>query len=117
MLGHREARTSGTWPASTARGGDAVRAAIALCRAAPTLGVTLRAGVHAGEIERRENGDIGGLTVHIAARIAPFASAGEVVVSRTVADLLGATDYALHDRGEHELKGVPGRWTLFAVEA
>src|SRR5439155_452971 len=74
-----------------ARPGDAVRAAIAICRAAPTLGVTLRAGVHAGEIERRENGDIGGLTVHIAALIAPFAGAGEVVVSRTVADLLGAT--------------------------
>jgi pimeloyl-ACP methyl ester carboxylesterase len=53
-----------------ARPGDAVRAAIAICRAAPTLGVSLRAGVHTGEIERRENGDIGGLTVHIAARIA-----------------------------------------------
>lgn len=98
-----------------ARPGDAVRAAIAICRAAPTLGVTLRAGVHTGEIERRENGDIGGLTVHIAARIAPFANAGQVVVSRTVADLLGASEYALQDRGEHELKGVPGRWTLFAV--
>jgi len=98
-----------------ARPGDAVRAAIAICSAAPTLGVTLRAGVHTGEIERRENGDIGGLTVHIAARIAPFANAGQVIVSRTVADLLGATEYALQDRGEHELKGVPGRWALFAV--
>jgi class 3 adenylate cyclase len=98
-----------------ARPGDAVSAAIAICRAAPTLGVTLRAGVHTGEIERRENGDIGGLTVHIAARIAPFANAGEVVVSRTVADLLGATEYALQDRGEHELKGIPGRWALFTI--
>jgi class 3 adenylate cyclase len=98
-----------------ARPGDAVRAAIAICSAAPTLGVTLRAGIHTGEIERRENGDIGGLTVHIAARIAPFANAGQVIVSRTVADLLGATEYALQDRGEHELKGVPGRWALFAV--
>lgn len=98
-----------------ARPGEAVRTALAICRAAPTLGVALRAGVHTGEIERRENGDVGGLTVHIAARIAPFADAGQVVVSRTVADLLGATDYALQDRGEHELKGVPGRWRLFAV--
>ena len=56
-----------------ARPGDAVDAAIAICRAAPTLGVTLRAGIHTGEIERRENGDIGGLTVHIAARVAAVA--------------------------------------------
>jgi class 3 adenylate cyclase len=77
--------------------------------------VSLRAGIHTGEIERRENGDIGGLTVHIAARIAPFADAGEVVVSRTVADLLGAGEYQLQARGEHELKGVPGRWTLFTI--
>jgi len=98
-----------------ARPGDAVSAAVAICSAAPTLGVTLRAGVHTGEIERRENGDIGGLTVHIAARIAPFAEAGEVVVSRTVADLLGAAEYVLHPRGEHELKGVPGQWALFTI--
>ena len=78
--------------------------------------MTLRAGVHVGEIERRENGDIGGLTVHIAARVAASASGGQVLVSRTVADLLGATDYTLRDHGEHELKGVPGRWALFAVD-
>lgn len=98
-----------------ARPGDAVRAALAICRAAPTLGVALRAGVHTGEIERRENGDIGGLTVHIAARIAASANAGEVMASRTVADLLGASEYALQDRGEHQLKGVPGRWALFTI--
>jgi class 3 adenylate cyclase/alpha-beta hydrolase superfamily lysophospholipase len=99
-----------------ARPGNAVDAAIAICRAAPTLGVTIRAGIHTGEIERRENGDIGGLTVHIAARVASSAGAGQVVVSRTVADLLGATEYPLRDHGEHELKGVPGRWALFAVD-
>ena len=77
--------------------------------------MNLRAGVHTGEIERRDNGDIGGLTVHIAARVAAFADAGEVVVSRTVADLLGAAEYALQDRGEYELKGVPGRWALFSI--
>lgn len=100
-----------------ARPSDAVDAAIAICRAAPTLGVTLRAGIHTGEVERRESGDIGGLTVHIAARVASSAGAGQVVVSRTVADLLGATAYALRDHGDHELKGVPGRWALFAVDS
>jgi len=99
-----------------ARPGDAVSAAIAICRAAPALGVTLRAGVHTGEIERRENGDIGGLTVHIAARVAAVADPGQVVISRTVADLLGAGEHGLRDWGEHELKGVPGRWALFAVD-
>ena len=100
-----------------ARPGDAVSAALAICRAAPTLGVTLRAGVHTGEIERRESGDIGGLSVHIAARVAAIAGPGEVVVSRTVADLLGAGAHELHNRGEHELKGVPGRWQLYTVDA
>jgi class 3 adenylate cyclase len=99
-----------------ARPGDAVDAAVAICRAAPTLGVKLRAGIHTGEIERRENGDIGGLTVHIAARVAAVADPGQVVISRTVADLLGAGERGLRDWGEHELKGVPGRWALFAVD-
>ena len=100
-----------------ARPGDAVDAALAICADAPTLGITLRAGVHTGEIERRENGDIGGLTVHIAARVAALAGPGEVVVSRTVADLLGAHDHELQDRGEHDLKGVPGHWQLFTINA
>jgi class 3 adenylate cyclase/alpha-beta hydrolase superfamily lysophospholipase len=99
-----------------ARPGDAVGAAVAICRAAPTLGVKLRAGIHTGEIERRENGDIGGLTVHIAARVAAVADPGQVIISRTVADLLGAGEHGLRDWGEHELKGVPGRWALFAVD-
>lgn len=75
-----------------ARPGGALGPALAICRDAPTLGVQVRAGVHTGEIERRE-----------------------VVVSRTVADLLGSADHELHDRDEHELKGVPGRWQLFTA--
>ena len=94
---------------------DAVDAAFAITRSARTLGVTLRAGLHAGEIERRERGDIGGLTVHIAARVAAEARGDEVLVSRTVVDLLGASGYEALPRGEHELKGVPGAWTLFAL--
>jgi class 3 adenylate cyclase/pimeloyl-ACP methyl ester carboxylesterase len=96
------------------RPGDAVSAGIALCRDAPTLGLALRAGVHMGEVERR-NEDLGGLTVNIAARIAALAGAGEVLVSRTVAELLGGTDFTLSDRGEHALKGIPVAWTVFAV--
>lgn len=95
---------------------DAVEAAFAIIRSARTLGVTLRAGLHAGEIERRERGDIGGLTVHIAARVAAEAAGDEVLVSRTVVDLLGASGYQIVPRGTHELKGVPGAWTLFALE-
>jgi class 3 adenylate cyclase len=95
---------------------DAIRTADALARAVEPLGVALRSGVHTGEIERRENGDIGGLTVHVAARVAALAGAGEVLVSRTVAELLGASDYVLTDRGTHALKGVPGEWALFAVQ-
>jgi class 3 adenylate cyclase/pimeloyl-ACP methyl ester carboxylesterase len=94
---------------------DALEVAMTLRRDVEVIGVELRAGVHTGEVERRESGDLGGLTVHIAARVAAVAGAGEVVVSRTVADLLGAGDYTLHDLGEHELKGVPGRWGLFSV--
>ena len=83
---------------------------------APTLGLQVRAGVHTGEIERRESGDIGGLSVHIAARVAAIGGPGEVIVSRTVADLLGSGEHELHDRGEHELKGVPGRWQLCTID-
>jgi class 3 adenylate cyclase len=100
-----------------ARPGDAVRAAVSLTSAAPALGLDIRAGIHTGEIERRENDDIGGLAVHIAARVTGKAGAGEIVATRTVAELLGASEYQLHDRGEHELKGVPGTWKLYAIEA
>lgn len=98
-----------------ARPSDAVLAAISMCRDAPTLGVRLRAGIHSGEVERRDGGDLGGLSVHVAARVGAVAGPGEVVVSRTVADLLGSAGFDLTDRGEHDLKGVPGRWQLFAV--
>ncbi len=94
---------------------DALEAVMSLRQDVGTLGIALRAGVHTGEVERRENGDIGGLTVHIAARVGAVAGAGQIVVSRTVADLLGASDYSLQDLGEHVLRGVPGRWVLLPV--
>lgn len=94
---------------------EAVDAALALAREAHVLGIRLRVGVHCGEVERRENGDIGGLTVHIAARVAALADADEVLASRTVVDLLGAGGHRVTDRGDHELRGVPGSWSVFAI--
>jgi class 3 adenylate cyclase len=75
----------------------------------------VRVGVHTGECERRGS-DLAGLTVHIAARVAARAGAEEVLVSRTVCDLVTGSDLRFVDRGEHELKGVPERWQLYALE-
>ena len=69
----------------------------------------VRAGLHTGEIELRGD-DVSGIAVHTAQRVASLAGAGEVLVSRTVADLLAGSDFDFHDHGEHELKGVPGTW-------
>jgi class 3 adenylate cyclase len=99
------------------RPGDAVSAALGIVKGVAVLGVDLRLGVHTGEINRREGGDIGGLAVHIAARVAALAQANEVLVSRTVADLVAGAEFSLSDRGEHELRGVPGTWKLYAVES
>jgi class 3 adenylate cyclase len=70
--------------------------------------------LHAGEVELRD-GDVGGVAVHIAARVMAAASPGEVVTSRTVRDLIAGSDIAVEDRGEHALKGIDGSWQLFAV--
>jgi len=78
------------------------------------LGIELRAGVHTGECELI-GADIGGLAVHIGARVGSLASAGEVLVSGTVKDLVVGSDMHFDDRGEHELKGVPGRWRVYAL--
>jgi class 3 adenylate cyclase len=80
------------------------------------LGPEIRAGIHTGEIERRGD-DVAGMGVHIAARVAALARPGEVLVSRTVTDLVAGSGIAFEDRGEHELKGVPGSWQLYAVGA
>ena len=78
------------------------------------LGIDVRVGLHTGEIEVR-GGDIGGISVHIGARVAAVADAGEVLVSRTVTDLVAGSGIEFADRGIHTLKGVPGDWQLFAV--
>ena len=78
------------------------------------LGVEIRAGLHTGECELR-NGDLGGIAVHIGARVAAEADAGEVLVSSTVKDLVVGSGIEFADRGSAELKGVPGEWRLYAV--
>jgi pimeloyl-ACP methyl ester carboxylesterase/class 3 adenylate cyclase len=94
----------------------AIRCAGAIREATEKLGLTLRTGLHTGECEVRGD-DLGGLAVHIAARVGAKASAGEVLVSSTVKDLVIGSGIDFVDRGEHELKGVPGGWKLFAVGA
>jgi class 3 adenylate cyclase len=94
--------------------GAAIRCALAIMDSASGLDLGIRAGVHTGEVEVHGS-DLGGLGVHIAARVAAQASDGEVLVSQTVKDLLAGSSFAFEDRGAHELKGVPGTWRLFAA--
>lgn len=92
----------------------AIRCAKAMADGVTQIGVSIRCGVHVGEIEQRDE-DIAGIAVHTAARICSAAEAGEILVSRTVTDLVAGSGIAFDDRGEHELKGVPGSFQLFAV--
>jgi class 3 adenylate cyclase len=94
--------------------GRAIRCAAALRDELRGLGVQIRAGLHTGEVELRED-DVGGIAVHIAARVMAAAGAGEILASRTVRDLVVGSDIALDDRGSRPLKGVQGTWQLFAV--
>ena len=93
----------------------AMQCAAALRSGAAELGLEIRAGLHTGEIELRGD-DVGGIAVHIAARVAARTAPGEIVVSSAVPPLVVGSGLTFADRGEHELKGVPGRWNLFAVE-
>jgi class 3 adenylate cyclase len=94
--------------------GRAVRCARAVLEGALALGLEVRAGLHAGEVELVD-GDVCGIAVHIGARIAAMAGAGEVLVSSTVRDLVAGSGIEFEDRGMHQLKGVPGAWRILAV--
>jgi class 3 adenylate cyclase len=94
--------------------GRAVRCACAIRDAVRSIGINVRGGVHTGEIELRGD-DIGGIAVHIAQRVQALAQPDEVLVSRTVVDLVGGSGIDFDDQAEHELKGVPGSWRLFRV--
>jgi class 3 adenylate cyclase len=93
----------------------AIRCAQAIADGVRQFGLEIRAGVHTGECERRGN-DLAGMAVHIGARVGAAAGPGEILVSGTVRDLVVGSGIAFADRGERELKGVPGQWRLYAVE-
>jgi class 3 adenylate cyclase/pimeloyl-ACP methyl ester carboxylesterase len=92
----------------------AIRCAMAIRDAVQALGIQVRAGLHTGECEVRGD-DIGGIGVHIGARVSALAGPNEVLVSSTLRDLVIGSGLEFEDRGAHELKGVPGEWRLFAV--
>jgi class 3 adenylate cyclase len=96
--------------------GRAVRCALAFGTAARQIGLPLRAGLHTGEIEMRGR-DIGGIAVHAAARVMAQSQPSEVLVSRVVTDLVAGAGLKFAERGSYELKGLPGRWDLFAASA
>jgi class 3 adenylate cyclase/pimeloyl-ACP methyl ester carboxylesterase len=96
-------------PARAIRAADAIRAELG------DLGLEVRVGLHTGECELLGE-DIGGIAVHLAARVLAQAGAGEIWCSRTVKDLVAGAGFAFTDRGSHRLKGVPEEWQLFAVE-
>jgi class 3 adenylate cyclase len=92
-----------------------IRCALAIRDRLHAAGIEIRAGLHTGEIETA-GASVRGIAVHIGARVAALAGQGEVFVSRTVVDLVAGSGIEFSDRGEHELKGVPGSWRIFAVE-
>ncbi|MEP7360818.1 MAG: adenylate/guanylate cyclase domain-containing protein [Chloroflexota bacterium] len=94
---------------------QAVRAADAILAEVARLGLTLRAGLHTGEAERVGGGKLGGIAVHIAARVMALAEGGQVLVSSTVRDLVAGSRLAFTDAGSHELKGVPDQWHLYSL--
>ena len=111
----RSVKTTGDGVLATFDGpARAIRCATLLREELRPLGISIRAGLHTGEIELRGE-DVGGIAVHIGQRVSALAHPDEVLVSRTVTDLVAGSGIEFEDRGEHELKGVPGTWRLFAV--
>lgn len=93
----------------------AIRCALAITESARAMGVDVRSGLHTGEVELMDDGGIAGIAVHIGARVAAHATAGQVLVSRTVVDLVAGSGLVFDAAGTHSLKGVPGNWELFVV--
>jgi class 3 adenylate cyclase len=92
----------------------AVQCAVAIARRVGELGISVRIGVHTGEVER-SGPNVHGIAVHVGARVAGLAEPSEVLVTSTVKDLVAGSGLAFEDAGEHELKGVPDRWRLYRV--
>jgi class 3 adenylate cyclase len=111
----REVKTTGDGFLATFDGpARAIRCAQTIHESLRPIGVDVRAGLHTGEVDLID-GDVGGIAVHLGARVMAEAGAGETVVSSTVKDLVVGSEITFLDRGEHSLKGVPGTWRLFAV--
>jgi class 3 adenylate cyclase len=111
----REVKTLGDGFLATFDGpGRAIRCASELRDAVRSVGLEVRSGLHTGEVELTGD-DISGIAVNIGARVGARAGAGEVLVSQTVKDLVAGSGLDFDDRGEHDLKGVPGRWRLWSV--
>jgi class 3 adenylate cyclase len=111
----REVDTAGDGFLATFDGpARAVRCASMIADSVRSLGLEVRAGIHTGECEVAD-GKIRGVAVHVGARVAALAAPGEVVVSSTVKDLVAGSGLSFEDRGIHELKGIPGRWQVYAV--
>jgi class 3 adenylate cyclase len=113
--GHEVKTTGDGFLATFDATGRALRCAADILAGATDIGLTLRAGVHTGEVEVRGD-DIAGLAVTIAKRVCDLAGPGRVLVTRTVADLVVGSGIGFEDGGKRELKGVPGVWRLFAVK-
>jgi class 3 adenylate cyclase len=112
----RKVKTTGDGILATFDGpARGVRCACAISEETRPLGIEVRAGLHTGECEMMGD-DVGGIAVHIGARVAALAGAGEVFVSSTVKDLVAGSGLRFGDRGSKSLKGVPGEWHVFAVE-
>ncbi|WP_354697660.1 esterase/lipase [Paraconexibacter sp. AEG42_29] len=115
-FGGEEVKTIGDAFLATFAGppSQAVRCADAIVGTVASLGLTVRAGMHTGECERI-GGDVGGMAVHIAARVGAMAAPGEVLVSGTTFGTVVGSGLSFEDRGHHPLKGVPGSWPIFAL--
>jgi class 3 adenylate cyclase len=92
----------------------AIRSGLAIAETASSTGLEVRIGLHTGEVELMDD-DVGGIAVHIAARIGALAAAGEVLVSSTVKDLVAGSGIEFADRGTKQLKGIADEWRLFAA--
>ncbi len=97
--------------------GRAVSAALELSMALSGSGVPIRAGLHMGQVEIRDDGEITGIAVNIAARVQALANEGEVLISQTLCDMLMGSEFTMHDRGEHHLKGIDGAWRVHQVSS
>jgi pimeloyl-ACP methyl ester carboxylesterase len=108
-------RTTGDGVLATFDGpARAVRCGMAICREARSVGLEARVGIHTGEVQMMDE-EIGGITVHVAARVMDIAGSGEVLVSSTVKDITAGAGIAFEQRGTHTLKGVPDQWQLFSA--